>query len=314
MSTFDPSRSQTILVRRAVWTRRAGIRARQNRFSKTRKANPAQLHRPGPRQLRARAQARRDHRAGRAGRPAATLQFSGGRDLLRPARIWPGAGDAEFHRRSAQPPRCGEAGRREARAHLAPLHRTGQVARPDRCARRELRDHLSRGHAQIDRRSGPHLWRWGLHSIARQAYAGEALSPADPGVVLFTSGSFGAPRGVVLSQANLLANVATDRRPTYDLDPAWVLFNPLPIFHCFGLTARRAACRSWPGMKAFEYPSPLHVKQIPALCSRTAQASILLATDTFVKPVRPRRRARRYVGPASSWCAAPRGCVTRPTR
>src|SRR5277367_250043 len=62
------------------------------------------------------------------------------------------------------------------------------------------------------------------------------LKPSDPGVVLFTSGSFGAPRGVVLSHANILANVA-QVASHIDLDPAWVMFNPLPIFHCFGLTA-----------------------------------------------------------------------------
>jgi acyl-[acyl-carrier-protein]-phospholipid O-acyltransferase/long-chain-fatty-acid--[acyl-carrier-protein] ligase len=101
----------------------------------------------------------------------------------------------------------------------------------------------------------------------------------DAGVVLFTSGSFGAPRGVVLSQANLLANVA-QIQAHIDLDPAWVLFNPLPIFHCFGLTAG-VLLPLLTGMKAFEYPSPLHVKQIPPLVKDT-RASILLATDTFV--------------------------------
>jgi acyl-[acyl-carrier-protein]-phospholipid O-acyltransferase/long-chain-fatty-acid--[acyl-carrier-protein] ligase len=105
------------------------------------------------------------------------------------------------------------------------------------------------------------------------------LKPSDPGVVLFTSGSFGAPRGVVLSHANILANVA-QVAAHIDLDPGWVMFNPLPIFHCFGLTAG-AMLPIFTGMKAFQYPSPLHIKIIPALIKDTG-ASVLLATDTFV--------------------------------
>jgi len=105
------------------------------------------------------------------------------------------------------------------------------------------------------------------------------LKPSDPGVVLFTSGSFGAPRGVVLSHANILANVA-QVAAHIDLGPDWVLFNPLPIFHCFGLTAG-VMFPILTGMKAFEYPSPLHIKIIPALV-KDAKANILLATDTFL--------------------------------
>jgi len=106
-----------------------------------------------------------------------------------------------------------------------------------------------------------------------------ASKPSDPGVILFTSGSFGAPRGVVLSQANLVANVQ-QIAAHIDLDPDWVMFNPLPIFHCFGLTGG-VLLPILTGMKAFQYPSPLHTKQIPPLI-RDSQASILLATDTFV--------------------------------
>lgn len=102
---------------------------------------------------------------------------------------------------------------------------------------------------------------------------------SDPGVILFTSGSFGAPKGVVLSQANLVANVR-QIAAHIDLDPAWVMFNPLPIFHCFGLTGG-VLLPILTGMKAFQYPSPLHVKQIPPLV-KDSRASILLATDTFV--------------------------------
>ena len=101
----------------------------------------------------------------------------------------------------------------------------------------------------------------------------------DPGVILFTSGSFGAPKGVVLSQANLTANVR-QVAAHIDLDPAWVVFNPLPTFHCFGLTGGvllPLLC----GLKAFQYPSPLHAKQIVELLPQV-KASIVFATDTFL--------------------------------
>jgi acyl-[acyl-carrier-protein]-phospholipid O-acyltransferase/long-chain-fatty-acid--[acyl-carrier-protein] ligase len=104
-------------------------------------------------------------------------------------------------------------------------------------------------------------------------------SPDAPGVILFTSGSFGAPRGVVLTQANLIANVE-QIAAHIALDPDWVMFNPLPTFHCFGLTGG-VLLPLLTGMKAFEYPSPLHTKQIPPLV-KDSKASILLATDTFV--------------------------------
>lgn len=106
-----------------------------------------------------------------------------------------------------------------------------------------------------------------------------ASRASDPGVILFTSGSFGAPKGVLLTQANLVANVE-QVAAHIDLDPDWVMFNPLPTFHCFGLTGG-VLLPILTGMKAFEYPSPLHAKQIMALVPEV-KASILLATDTFI--------------------------------
>jgi acyl-[acyl-carrier-protein]-phospholipid O-acyltransferase/long-chain-fatty-acid--[acyl-carrier-protein] ligase len=106
-----------------------------------------------------------------------------------------------------------------------------------------------------------------------------ASGPSDPGVILFTSGSFGAPRGVVLSQRNLVSNTV-QIASHIDLDPDWVMFNPLPTFHCFGLTGG-ALLPIMNGIKAFQYPSPLHVKQIPPLI-RDTRASVLFATDTFI--------------------------------
>jgi acyl-[acyl-carrier-protein]-phospholipid O-acyltransferase/long-chain-fatty-acid--[acyl-carrier-protein] ligase len=103
--------------------------------------------------------------------------------------------------------------------------------------------------------------------------------PDSPGVVLFTSGSFGAPKGVVLSQRNLVAN-ARQVAAHIDLKPEWVMFNPLPTFHCLGLTGG-VILPLLQGMKAFEYPSPLHAKQITDLLPQV-KASILFATDTFL--------------------------------
>ncbi|KQW83785.1 AMP-binding protein [Brevundimonas sp. Root1279] len=103
--------------------------------------------------------------------------------------------------------------------------------------------------------------------------------PHDPGVILFTSGSFGAPKGVVLSQWNLVANCRQVAQHI-DLKPEWVMFNPLPTFHCFGLTGG-VLLPLLQGMKAFQYPSPLHAKQIVELLP-DVKASILFATDTFL--------------------------------
>jgi acyl-[acyl-carrier-protein]-phospholipid O-acyltransferase/long-chain-fatty-acid--[acyl-carrier-protein] ligase len=103
--------------------------------------------------------------------------------------------------------------------------------------------------------------------------------PGDPGVILFTSGSFGAPRGVVLSHRNLVANVR-QIAAHIELDPDWVMFNPLPVFHSLGLTGG-VLLPLLTGMKAFEYPSPLHAKQIVQLV-KDVGGSVLLSTDTFI--------------------------------
>ncbi|MFN4287025.1 MAG: AMP-binding protein [Brevundimonas sp.] len=106
-----------------------------------------------------------------------------------------------------------------------------------------------------------------------------ASEPDGVGVILFTSGSFGAPKGVVLTQANLVTNVR-QVASHIDLDPDWVMFNPLPTFHCFGLTGG-VLLPILSGLKVFQYPSPLHAKQIVTLLP-DVKASLLLSTDTFL--------------------------------
>ena len=59
--------------------------------------------------------------------------------------------------------------------------------------------------------------------------------PDDPAAILFTSGSEGTPKGVVLSHRNMLANAA-QAAARIDFGRTDKVFNVLPVFHSFGLT------------------------------------------------------------------------------
>jgi acyl-[acyl-carrier-protein]-phospholipid O-acyltransferase/long-chain-fatty-acid--[acyl-carrier-protein] ligase len=98
-------------------------------------------------------------------------------------------------------------------------------------------------------------------------------------VYLFTSGTEGEPKGVALSHMNLLANVE-QVRSHIALYPGDVLFNPLPTFHCFGLTVG-ALMPLLLGIKVVFHPTPLQPKEI-ARRIRETRATILLSTDTFI--------------------------------
>jgi acyl-[acyl-carrier-protein]-phospholipid O-acyltransferase / long-chain-fatty-acid--[acyl-carrier-protein] ligase len=121
-----------------------------------------------------------------------------------------------------------------------------------------------------------------LHAIAG-LYAPWAVAarrkPDDVGVILFTSGTEGEPKGVVLSHKNLLANVEQVRTHVafYDSD---IVFNPLPTFHCFGLTVG-SLMPLMMGLKSVQHPSPLQARTI-AKRVKDSGSTILLATDTFI--------------------------------
>jgi acyl-[acyl-carrier-protein]-phospholipid O-acyltransferase / long-chain-fatty-acid--[acyl-carrier-protein] ligase len=103
-------------------------------------------------------------------------------------------------------------------------------------------------------------------------------SPDATGVILFTSGSYGTPRGAVLSHANIVANVEQCYAHVA-FEPDWSFFSPLPMFHCFGLTGG-TLLPLFTGHKCFLYPTPLHAKEIPKLI-KSVGANVILATDTF---------------------------------
>ena len=107
------------------------------------------------------------------------------------------------------------------------------------------------------------------------------LKRDDPAIILFTSGSEGKPKGVVLTHGNIIANVRQIAAHGVDfISPADVVFNPLPIFHSYGLTAG-FMLGMLTGMKVVLYPSPLHYREIPRLIGKV-KATLLFGTDTFL--------------------------------
>lgn len=102
---------------------------------------------------------------------------------------------------------------------------------------------------------------------------------AKPAVILFTSGSEGLPKAVVLSHRNLVAN-AMQAEARIAISPADKLFNVLPVFHSFGLTGG-TILPLVTGVRLFLYPSPLHYKLIPDVARKT-RPTIMFGTDTFL--------------------------------
>jgi len=106
-----------------------------------------------------------------------------------------------------------------------------------------------------------------------------ARKPDDWAVILFTSGTEGLPKGVVLSHRNMLTNVA-QCAARIDFGREDRLFNALPIFHSFGFTGG-VVLPLISGVPIYLYPSPLHYRTVPELVYGVC-ATVLFGTDTFL--------------------------------
>ncbi len=115
--------------------------------------------------------------------------------------------------------------------------------------------------------------------FAHYIHARKDISPDDPACVLFTSGSEGSPKGVVLSHTNLMSNIV-QLRCRVDFNSQDIVFNCLPMFHSFGLTGG-TILPILSGVKTFLYPSPLHLRIVPEMIY-SSNATIMFGTDTFL--------------------------------
>jgi len=132
------------------------------------------------------------------------------------------------------------------------------------------------------------LWLM-LFALRYPRRAVKPSQPGDPAAILFTSGSEGKPKGVVLSNRAILGNVR-QIRAVCDVGPSDRFMSAMPVFHSFGLTAGFL----FPvlnGVPAFFYPSPLHYSVVPEMFY-DRDCTVMFATPTFLKNYA--RRAHPY--------------------
>jgi acyl-[acyl-carrier-protein]-phospholipid O-acyltransferase/long-chain-fatty-acid--[acyl-carrier-protein] ligase len=119
----------------------------------------------------------------------------------------------------------------------------------------------------------PGTWLIRLLEIPREGDHAEA-------VLLFTSGSSGDPKGVVLTHRNLVGNVS-QFRVLIDAVPNDLILASLPFFHSFGCTVTL-----WfpliEGVPIVTYPNPLETAKCAELIERH-RVTIVLAAPTFLR-------------------------------
>jgi len=110
----------------------------------------------------------------------------------------------------------------------------------------------------------------------------DELGEDDPAVILFTSGSESAPKGVPLSQKNILSNIS-GAVEILDFHAKTTLYGFLPPFHSFGFTIT-TVLPMISGIKAAYHPNPTEGRRIARGCHYYG-ITLMCGTPTFINGV-----------------------------
>lgn len=107
---------------------------------------------------------------------------------------------------------------------------------------------------------------------------GARIAATEPATVLYSSGSTARPKAVVLSHANVVANVAAVTR-AMRLEHGDRVLDALPLFHSFGYTVALWAPLAT-GATVLLHPNPLDASGVMDFAARE-RATVLLGTPSF---------------------------------
>jgi acyl-[acyl-carrier-protein]-phospholipid O-acyltransferase/long-chain-fatty-acid--[acyl-carrier-protein] ligase len=124
------------------------------------------------------------------------------------------------------------------------------------------------------------LWFMPGSFIERRLSGGRRKSMDDLATVIFSSGSTGDPKGVMLSHYNIASNIDQVGQ-TFMLDRHDCLLGVLPFFHSFGFTVT-LWLPALLGVSVVYHPSPLDLAAVGELV-RDYQVTFLMATPTFLQ-------------------------------
>jgi acyl-[acyl-carrier-protein]-phospholipid O-acyltransferase/long-chain-fatty-acid--[acyl-carrier-protein] ligase len=114
--------------------------------------------------------------------------------------------------------------------------------------------------------------------VLQLLYCGRNIGRNSLATVIFSSGSTGVPKGVMLSHHNVISNIEGISQ-LFAVNPADRVMGVLPFFHSFGFTGTL-----WfpllSGFAAAYHPNPLDAKTVGEMVAKH-RATLLISTPTF---------------------------------